>query len=46
MICAQEGHLTQSPSGTRLSLSGGSIGLRFFLNQAIRVQIRDAVESK
>src|SRR4029453_192549 len=35
MICPQDGHFTHRPSGTRLCLSGGSMGLRGFLNQAI-----------
>ena len=40
MICAQDGHLTQSPSGTRLSLFPDSIGLRTFLNHAINASSR------
>ena len=37
MICAQPGHLTHRPSGTRLALSSaGAIGLRVFLNHAIQ----------
>src|SRR5687767_7671069 len=35
MIWLQDGHLTHSPSGTRLSLFAASMGLRTFLNQAI-----------
>src|SRR5947207_8837943 len=37
MICEQPGHLTHSPSGTRLgfSLAGVTIGLRSFLNHAM-----------
>src|SRR5262245_54214908 len=35
MIWAQDGHLTQRPSGTRLSLFAGSIGFLTFLNHAI-----------
>ncbi len=35
MSSEQPGHLTYSPSGTRLALSGGAIGFRVFLNQAI-----------
>src|SRR5947207_14400791 len=37
MICEQSGHLTHSPSGTRLSFSFArvTIGLRSFLNHAI-----------
>src|SRR5689334_3739135 len=37
MACEQPGHLTQRPSGTRLADAfDGAIGLRAFLNQAIR----------
>jgi hypothetical protein len=36
MTSLQDGHLTHSPSGTRLSFfAWGSIGVRIFLNQAI-----------
>jgi hypothetical protein len=35
MIAPQSGHLTHSPSGTRLALSGAAIGFRAFLNHAI-----------
>src|SRR3954464_2739117 len=36
MTSLHDGHLTQSPSGTRLSLfAWGSIGFRTFLNHAI-----------
>ena len=35
MICAQDGHFTHRPSGTRLSLFADSMGLRTFLNHAI-----------
>src|SRR5687768_2292930 len=35
MMASQSGHLTHSPSGTRLALSGAAIGLRAFLNQAM-----------
>src|SRR5258706_148956 len=39
MICEQSGHLTHNPSGTRLgfSLLAATIGLRVFLNHAIRM---------
>ena len=38
--CAQPGHFTQSPSGTRLGLLRcASIGLRVFLNQAMAVSL-------
>ena len=38
MTCAQPGHLTQSPSGTRLGFSAvdEAMGFRVFLNQAIK----------
>src|SRR5262245_43432937 len=37
MICAQPGHLTHSPSGTRLAFSPlAAIGFRVFLNQAMK----------
>src|SRR3954454_16966113 len=39
MICAHDGHFTQSPSGTRLLSAPPSIGLRTFLNQAIQASI-------
>ena len=42
MICAQDGHFTQRPSGTRLSLFADSMGFRTFLNQAITVRIPHA----
>src|SRR4051812_38474192 len=41
MISLHDGHLTQSPSGTRLALSAGSIGLRIFLNQAISLSLSE-----
>src|SRR5204863_8114280 len=43
MIWPQSGHLTQSPSGTRLGFStaGAVIGLRVFLNQAILGSLTD-----
>src|SRR5438552_17675750 len=41
MTCEQSGHLTIKPSGTRLAFAFGAaaIGLRAFLNQAIRVSL-------
>ena len=41
MTSPQDGHLTHSPSGTRLGwfFASGSIGLRTFLNQAIEVSL-------
>src|SRR5262245_7690361 len=42
MTSEQDGHLTQSPSGTRLSLfAWGSIGFRTFLNQAIGLTVSE-----
>src|SRR5687767_6826760 len=41
MIWLQEGHLTQRPSGTRLSLFGASIGFWTFLNHAIATILTD-----
>src|SRR5918993_2098585 len=40
MIWLQAGHLTHSPSGTRLSLFAGSMGFRTFLNHAMRGILR------
>src|SRR4051812_29064778 len=39
MICAQPGHLTHSPSGTRLGFSLPAMGVRVFLNQTITGQL-------
>src|SRR6186713_3135757 len=35
MACAHSGHLTHSPSGTRLAFSGAAMGFRTRLNHAI-----------
>ena len=44
MSCEQPGHFTQRPCGTRLgfSLVGEAIGVRVFLNQAIRPDFNTA----
>src|ERR1700704_1143672 len=40
MICEQPGHLIHSPSGTRLAFASvGAIGVRAFLNQAMKGQL-------
>src|SRR5437667_3012039 len=40
MICEQPGHLIHSPSGTRLAFTSvGAIGVRAFLNQAMKGQL-------